>query len=271
VETQEMWFPPAEPLSVAEYHTPYPKIAIGTFAGRAALQDVSWGGPRLLGLPGGKFNKQGTTELSVPGGMHPVFAILRPPTSVYLPGYGQVDIDTASETTADGYQVPVIRDLHAAMVFALDLETIKLFVEGPGIKDRLGQLRGDFDLLRWVPIKDVQIVSAFTGDVTRPRPTAEQEFYSHAVAGPLPTFFGGHGLAGPKTDKDLLRFSSTGEEVTTDRLVAWAKRSHPRGLDDATLLAPIFHSHEFSGSDDARERAAEALVLKLREKRQKGR
>lgn len=266
IETQEMWFPSAEALSAAEYHTPYPKIAIGTFAGQAALRDVSWGGPW-----GGKFKNKGTTELSIPGGMHPVFAVLMPPTSVYLPDYGQVDIDTASETTADGYQVPVVSDLHAAMVFALDLATIKLFVEGPRIKDTTRQLRGDFDLLRWVPTEDVQVVSALTGDVTRPRPAAEQELYSRAVAGPLPAFLGGHGLAGPKTDKDVLRFSSTAEEITTDRLVAWAKRSHPRGLDDPTLLAPIFYSHEFSGSDDARERAAEALVLKLREERQKGR
>jgi Domain of unknown function (DUF4157) len=168
METQEMWFPPEEPLSVAEYHTPYRRIAIATFAGRAVLQDVSWGGRW-----GGKFNKKGTTKLSVPEGMHPVFAILMPPTSVYVPGDGQMDIDTASDTAAEGYQVPVISDLHAAMVFPHDLETLKLFARSPRIKDYTWQLRGDFDLLRWVPIENVQIVSAFTGDVTRPIPAED--------------------------------------------------------------------------------------------------
>ncbi|GHO83207.1 eCIS core domain-containing protein [Dictyobacter formicarum] len=70
---------------------------------------------------------------------------------------------------------------------------------------------------------------------------------------------------------DVLRFSKTGEEVTADRLISWAKRSHPRGLDDPTLLKDLYSSHEFNGSDDAHERAAVMLVLKLREEKLKAR
>jgi hypothetical protein len=71
----------------------------------------------------------------------------------------------------------------------------------------------------------------------------------------------------PKTDKTTLRFSGTSEEVTVELLMAWAKRNHPRGLADPTLVKSILGSHEFSGSDDAREWAAIALVLKLREEK----
>jgi hypothetical protein len=261
-EMQEMWIEPLQELPAAEYRTPYPKIAIGTFApGRAVLRDVSWGG-----RSGGAFNKKGTTTLTVPEGVHPTFAILSPPASIYVEGQGRIEIDTGDEITSDGYHVPVISDLHAAMVFPLDLATINLIREGPRIKDYTYQLRGNFDLLGWVPIEDVQIVSVLTGEVTRPPPTAEQELFERAVAGPRPPFVGGRGPAGPAIDKDVLRFSNTGEEVTVERLVAWANRNHPRGLDDPTLLAPILHSHEFSGSDDAREMAAEALVFRLRER-----
>ena len=64
---------------------------------------------------------------------------------------------------------------------------------------------------------------------------------------------------------DKLRFSNTGKEVTSDSLLAWARLKYPRLLADPRLLQQIYTSQEFSGSQDARERAAMALVIKLRE------
>lgn len=69
----------------------------------------------------------------------------------------------------------------------------------------------------------------------------------------------------PHVSTDALRFSATGKAVTDASLLAWAKRTYPHGLDIPALLKSIYNSHEFSGSDDARERAAVALVLKLRD------
>ena len=37
----------------------------------------------------------------------------------------------------------------------------------------------------------------------------------------------------------MLQFSKTGEAVTVDRLIAWARRNYPRGVDDPTLLQNI--------------------------------
>ena len=162
-ESDGRWIPPLQELPLAEYHTWQPKVAIARFApGRAVLRDVSWGGPS-----GGKFNKRGTTELDVPSGVHPKFAILQPPTWIHIEGYGNVSIETGGETTRDGYVVPVVSDLHAALVFPLDVPTIKLLAQGPRIKDTTGQLGRDFELTRWVPVKDIMIDKALSGAVTQ--------------------------------------------------------------------------------------------------------
>lgn len=272
METDERWIPPLQPLSVAEYHTPYPKIAIATFGpGRAVLRDVKWGGPL------GGFEKKGTTTLDVAEGTHPTFAILRPPASIRVEGYNPVSIDTGSETTFDGYKVPVISDLHAALVFPLDGGTAMLLSNGPGIHDTTYQLGGEFDLLRWVPIEDVQIESVLSSEVEQPELTADQEFFQSYVRFATmhpqqtdPFVTGNRMLQQPEANRDVLHFSSSGEVVTLDRLLAWAKQNYPRGLDDPTMLKNLYSSHEFSGSDDARERAAIALTLKLREEQSKG-
>lgn len=271
-ETDERWIPPQKPLSGIKYHTPYPKIAIATFAsGRATLRDVKWGGPW------GGFEKKGTTTLNVSEGMHPTFAILRPPASIRVEGYNPVSIDTDSEITFDGYKVPVISNLHAALVFPLDGETAMLLSNGPGIHDTMYQLGGEFDLFRWVPIEDIQIESVLSSEVEQPKPTAEQEFFQSYVrfvtmhpqqTHPFAT--GNRRPQQPEADKNMLYFSRSGEVVTLDRLLVWAKQNHPRGLADPTMLKDLYGSHEFSGSDDARERAAIALTLKLREEQSKG-
>jgi hypothetical protein len=64
-------------------------------------------------------------------------------------------------------------------------------------------------------------------------------------------------------DYDVLQFRATHQPATVESLLAWARRTYPRGLDDPALLKNIYYSNEFSGSADARERAAIALVLRL--------
>lgn len=64
---------------------------------------------------------------------------------------------------------------------------------------------------------------------------------------------------------DPLRLASTGEIVTTDSLYAWARSKYPRMFADPDLVKNIQSSQEFTGSGDARRRAVEALMLKLRE------
>ena len=64
---------------------------------------------------------------------------------------------------------------------------------------------------------------------------------------------------------DPLRFASTGEIVTTDGLYSWAKGKYPRMFADPNLVRHIQSSNEFAGSENARSRALEALMLKLQE------
>jgi len=264
-QTNETWIPPLKPVSLIEYPTAYRKIAIATFAAWQwpVLQDVSWGGPW-----GGAFNKKGKTRLDLPQDAHPKFAILSPPTWINVQGYGRVDIETRSEPTGDGYTVPVISDLHAALVFPLDADTAKLLSQGPGIKDTTYQLQGDFDLMRWVPVEDIQIESSISKEVSQTAggrlwDALTREISSGAMQHPFASVSGGPRRL--ETDEDVLRFSKNGKKVTEDSLVVWARENYPRGLNDPRLLKNIYASHEFSGSDSAREAAAVALVLRLRE------
>jgi hypothetical protein len=263
-QTNETWIAPLKPVSLIEYPTPYKKIAIATFAEWhwPVLQDVS-----------GAFNKKGKTKLDLPQVAHPRFAILSPPTWIFVQGYGRVDIETRSEPSSDGYAVPVISDLHAALVFPLDAMTAKLLSQGPRIKDTTGQLQGNFDLMRWVPVEDIQIESAISKEVSQTQEgklwdAFRRETSSRVLQHPFTSVSGG---PRSETQEDVLRFSKSGKNVTLDSLVAWARESYPRGLNDPRLLKNIYTSHEFSGSDSAREAAAVALVLRLREEASKAR
>lgn len=74
-------------------------------------------------------------------------------------------------------------------------------------------------------------------------------------------------LLGDEPGVQVLRFSDTGKPLTTPVLVAWALRafSNEPGVKLATLKARLLHSHEFTGSDDDRTRAVEALLLAQRD------
>ena len=262
-----------------ELQTACPKIAIATFApGRGAvLQDVSWRGPW-----GGKFDKEGTRALKGDEESF-AFAILQPPSDLYHDGYGWVSIEIKTETTWDGYMVPVVSDLSAALVVPLDKYTDAVFRSdgSPLIKGRF--LAADFEGAYWVPIKNIKIMGAPAGGVVVLSREAEEERAWRQLAKDIseagnpfrPTAQPIREI--PKPEPQLLRFSDTGKEVTIDRLSAWAERTYPHGVDYASVLAALRSSQgfSFSGPEDARTMAAAALVLELREttraKRRRGR
>jgi len=66
----------------------------------------------------------------------------------------------------------------------------------------------------------------------------------------------------PTAPPDVLHFRANGEEVTSERLFAWARRN---GWRDPMLFKRIYFSHEFEGSDEARSNAVMALMLQIRE------
>ena len=74
-------------------------------------------------------------------------------------------------------------------------------------------------------------------------------------------------LLGDEKRVQVLRFSNTGKPLTTAILVAWALKAiiNEHGVTLATLKKRLLHSHEFTGSDDDRDRAVDALLLAERE------
>jgi hypothetical protein len=78
-------------------------------------------------------------------------------------------------------------------------------------------------------------------------------------------------LGGSRAEEiDVLRFANDGREVTPENLFAWAKYNYPRMFADRKLVPNIMNSHEFIGSEDARQRAVKALELKVREETPSG-
>jgi hypothetical protein len=70
---------------------------------------------------------------------------------------------------------------------------------------------------------------------------------------------------------DVLKFRKGNKEVTTEKLLAWARENFPGKLGgqrlDPVVAKNIMFSHEFIGSDDARGRGVMALALRLREEK----
>lgn len=70
---------------------------------------------------------------------------------------------------------------------------------------------------------------------------------------------------------DVVRFASTGKQVTSDSLVSWAHQNYPGASDNPRvmqrMLNNIYASQEFTGSQDAREGAAMEVVLRLQEEK----
>jgi hypothetical protein len=159
LETSGFFIEPVEQLPYADRPTPFPKIAIGTFAPnvKTQLQRVDWGGVR-------GFSGNGMFVLTLWADTPPIFAILKPPETVPFRNgkiWDNVSIDISHLSTNNDYNIPVVNDLKAALVSPLDSYTTELFgfgVKGLEISDS-GQLMNLFAGTRWIPAESINIIS----------------------------------------------------------------------------------------------------------------
>lgn len=161
---QEIWIPPQRPVGVAALRTPFPPMAIGTFAS-LKLQNVNWGG--VTG-----FDDEGEVTLRPMTGSTSVeFVILRPPASINWANDGysmRTDIPLITRSTADGSDLTVV-DLDpwvpfgtatAAMVFPADDTTDQLFNQASATYDNLNQLRRYTNIgkMRWIRPENIRVL-----------------------------------------------------------------------------------------------------------------
>jgi hypothetical protein len=275
--TETRWLPPPEP-SLEKMDTGFRTLAIGTFAKttlpyQAVLQNVSYGGYWS------NFNKEGTETINIPEAVHPRFAILMPPESVYANGMIE-SWDVSSETTSDGFLVPVVSDLHAVLAFPLNSQTADIFAQGKPLSKGNSRFGHDFDLTRWIPIKNVEIERAIDNEVKlslekvnelkeqkefEEMGRAAMEWHQRMRQGNDPfarslreadaeaaarseqaqkslewnKIQGRWQRREPPPVGDVLTFSRTGKEVTLGDLISWTRIHHPEELNDRTFLPDL--------------------------------
>lgn len=151
--TQQLWVPPLEPVEVAPPNPPLPVAGLGTFASRTpVLQDVEWSNM-------GGFDDEGTSPLTVPAGMQPVFHLLQIPDTVasVIPRREDPEIKRQRVPTAVRNGFPVVRldpwmpfsDVAAVALFPADNPTLELFGQTPPTVQFGPLLIANFDLIRW--------------------------------------------------------------------------------------------------------------------------
>lgn len=184
-EVSSQWFPAPKPLPLDQLPTPYDKIAVARFApGNAKLQGAKWGG-----RSGFDTWKRGNVDIDLRTDLDIQFAVLAPPKTIdYWNGdvgvgiHNTKDISIKDELTANDYFIPVISDLDAALVYPLTGDTQAFFHAAKRIHDLTGQLRGDFDEMRWVPAKNVYIEHVLDPSAVKPRPPTEDEKVQRAIS-----------------------------------------------------------------------------------------
>jgi hypothetical protein len=155
--SESFWIEPLMRADIADYITPFPRVALATFVGREIFQDVVFKGA-------GGFDDDGESDLGRdPRGLTARFWILRPPPRVgwYFGGrHTWKDIDIVSRRLADGSSVECV-DLDptpfsvgndsAFMAFPADGATEAKFLGVPATSDKIGALRRyDLDRVRWI-------------------------------------------------------------------------------------------------------------------------
>jgi hypothetical protein len=164
------WIPPLLPASSRTFATPFPKLALATFArGRALLEDVSWNG--ILG----GFDNEGVSSLENKENSILHFFILRLPKvlDAFYRGTARIypkSIPIKEKATAEGGTIPVV-DLDpinpfgrvtAACVFPADNPTETLFKTTPPTEDNGRELGYDyFEKVRWVRPENIKIIQRF--------------------------------------------------------------------------------------------------------------
>lgn len=156
--TNSFWILPVKPLSLAELPTTYPKIAIATFAKKQGrVQGVEWNGVAGFDTLGRK-----TKTFTVPEGDAIRFAILSPPPQIRFKNgdiHHTTEIGISRATTNNGYSIPIVSDVKAALIVPLTSETAGLLAQQKSqTKDNLNQLENQFDLIRWVAADDIRVL-----------------------------------------------------------------------------------------------------------------
>ncbi len=164
--TQQVWIPPIVAPGVSAIRTPFPSIALGTFAeGRAILQDVEWGG--ITG-----FDDEDTSSLRLTPGQNPRFLILQVPPIVRFFNDGiryDVNVPVEQRPTKLGAVVPVVNldpvvpfsNVSAACIFPVDDATDEIFSSAKPTYDNRNQLGiyVNFGKVRWARPENIIIPS----------------------------------------------------------------------------------------------------------------
>ena len=161
---QEVWIPPKQKPLTVNLRTPFPMVAVATFApGKAKVQGVEWSGK--LGFDDGSHHK-----LSVPQGADVQMVVLRPPASITFPNgrwRHEESLPLVMRKTSDGTNIEVVDldpvlpwNVTAAMVFPANEATARLFRGTRTTKDNLRQLRfyTNFSRVRWVRPENLKIL-----------------------------------------------------------------------------------------------------------------
>jgi hypothetical protein len=159
------WIPPLRPASVTAYQTPFPVVAIGTFAaGKTKLQEVSWSDVVA-------FDDERENSLTVPAGVTPKFLIMMPPKKfVFNSSTLATDMPVEERSASEGGSIPVVNldpvlqklglgNASAACVFPADDDTANLFKATPSTTDPLYQIKAvNFSIVRWVRPENIKVI-----------------------------------------------------------------------------------------------------------------
>lgn len=150
----EIWIPPLKEPTLSEMKIPFPKVAIGTFAGTPEIEDAWWDGEQ--------FHSRGRRSLDVPHKTVLQFFILRPPESI-----GRQNILIVERPASTGGNLPAVEIeglpfTHPALVlvFPADELTAKVFKQL--VPFGLASLPDEFanrSLVRWINPDKIRIIS----------------------------------------------------------------------------------------------------------------
>lgn len=168
-QSQQIWIPPFQTASIGFIRSPFPSVAIGTFAeGKNVLQNVEWGG--VTG-----FDDEGQTTLSSQANNKPQFLILKVPEKIVWFN-GSMPMTTSLSVqyraAAEGGNIPVVNldpimpfsNVEAACVFPADDATDALFKTASPTRDHLNQLGRfvNFGKVRWIRPENIKIIYSCT-------------------------------------------------------------------------------------------------------------
>jgi hypothetical protein len=171
IRVDEIWIDPPEPLAVHNLPSPFPKIALATFANEDEVQDVKWRGRAT-------FDDTGFTSLKPVKGAEARFFIMQPPDEIaFMDGRDRntTSVPILHRSAPGGWTIPVVnldtlvgyipfvdRDT-AAMVVPADEYTALLFKDSNPVKDAGSQLRlYEFANVRFVSPNNIRVLKSLS-------------------------------------------------------------------------------------------------------------